>query len=107
MTQIAQTAVCNRHHPLDQQLCSWLLLCLDCLSSDELTMPLELIANMLGVRYEAVAEATGKQQTAGLIEYQCGHITVLDRLGLEARACECYAVVKREFSRLIPEVVIP
>jgi CRP-like cAMP-binding protein len=107
LTQMAQTAVCNRHHSLDQQLCRWLLLSLDRLPSNKLIMTQELIANMLGVRREGVTEAAGNVQKAGLIEYQRGHITVVDRAGLEARACECYAVVKREFDRLLPEVVIP
>ncbi len=106
LTQMAQTAVCNRHHSLDQQLCRWLLLSLDRLSSNELIMTQELIANMLGVRRESVTEAAGNLQRAGLIRYQRGHITVLDRAGLEARACECYAVVKKEFDRLLPEVSI-
>jgi CRP-like cAMP-binding protein len=104
LTQMAQTAVCNRHHSLDQQLCRWLLLSIDRLPSNELAMTQELIANMLGVRREGVTEAAGKLQKAGLIRYQRGHITVLDRAGLEARACECYAVVKKEFDRLLPEV---
>jgi CRP-like cAMP-binding protein len=104
LTQMAQTAVCNRHHSLDQQLCRWLLLSLDRLPSNELVMTQELIANMLGVRREGVTEAAGNVQKAGLIEYNRGRITVLDRAGLEARACECYAVVKKEFERLLPEV---
>ena len=103
LTQMAQTAVCNRHHSLDQQFCRWLLLSLDRLSSNELVMTQELIANMLGVRREGVTEAAGNVQRAGLIEYQRGRITVLDRAGLEARTCECYAVVKKEFDRLLPE----
>jgi CRP-like cAMP-binding protein len=106
LTQMAQTAVCNRHHSLDQQLCRWLLLSRDRLPSDELLMTQELIANMLGVRREGVTEAAGKLQTAGLIRYQRGHITVVDRAGLEARACECYAVVKREYDRLLPELSV-
>jgi CRP-like cAMP-binding protein len=106
LTQMAQTAVCNRHHSLDQQLCRWLLLSLDRLPSSELVMTQELIANMLGVRREGVTEAAGNLQKAGLIRYQRGHITALDRAGLEARACECYAVVKKEFDRLLPEVGI-
>ena len=103
LTQMAQTAVCNRHHTLDQQFCRWLLLSVDRLPSDELIMTQELIANMLGVRREGVTEAAGNVQKAGLIKYQRGHITVLDRPGLEARVCECYAVVKKEFSRLLPD----
>ncbi|WP_139556743.1 Crp/Fnr family transcriptional regulator [Methylotetracoccus oryzae] len=102
ITQMAQTAVCNRHHSLDQQLCRWLLLSLDRLSGDELVMTQELIANMLGVRREGVTEAAGKLQRAGLIEYRRGHIKVLNREGLEARVCECYQVVKAEFDRLLP-----
>jgi CRP-like cAMP-binding protein len=104
ITQMAQTAVCNRHHSVDQQLCRWLLLSLDRLASNELTMTQELIANMLGVRREGVTEAAGKLQSAGLIHYSRGRITVLDRPGLEARSCECYAVVKKEFDRLLPEI---
>ena len=100
ITQMAQTAVCNRHHALEQQLCRWLLLSLDRLPSNELTMTQELIANMLGVRREGVTEAAGKLQAAGLIHYSRGKITVLDRPKLEARVCECYAVVKRESDRL-------
>jgi CRP-like cAMP-binding protein len=102
LTQMAQTAVCNRHHSIDQQLCRWLLLSLDRLDSDELTMTQELIANMLGVRREGVTEAAGKLQQAGLIRYSRGHITVVDRPGLEERCCECYGVVKRESDRLLP-----
>ena len=102
LTQMAQTAVCNRHHSVDQQLCRWLLMSLDRLPSNELTMTQELIANMLGVRREGVTEAAGKLQRAGVIHYSRGHITVLDRLRLEQMACECYGVVKREFSRLLP-----
>jgi CRP-like cAMP-binding protein len=105
LTQMAQTAVCNRHHSLDQQLCRWLLLSLDRLRANTLTMTQELIANMLGVRREGVTEAAGNLQRAGLIDYHRGHITVLDRDGLEERACECYGVVKKEFDRLLPEVV--
>jgi CRP-like cAMP-binding protein len=104
LTQMAQTAVCNRHHSLDQQLCRWLLLSLDRLSSNELTMTQELIANMLGVRREGVTDAAGSLQRAGLIRYSRGRITVLDRPGLEARTCECYAVVKRESDRLLPDL---
>jgi CRP-like cAMP-binding protein len=102
MTQMAQTAVCNRHHSVDQQLCRWLLFSLDRLPGNELTMTQELIANMLGVRREGVTEAAGKLQKAGLIHYTRGHITVLDRPGLEARVCECYEVVRKEFDRLLP-----
>ena len=102
ITQMAQTAVCNRHHSVDQQLCRWLLLSLDRLDSLELTMTQELIANMLGVRREGVTEAAGKLQKAGLINYHRGHITVLNRPGLEKRVCECYQVVKTEFDRLLP-----
>jgi CRP-like cAMP-binding protein len=102
IAQMAQTAVCNRHHSLDQQLCRWLLLSLDRLASDDLTMTQELIANMLGVRRQGVAEAAGNLQKAGLIDYHRGHIRVLDRPRLEARVCECYAVVKHEYDRLLP-----
>jgi len=101
LTQMAQTAVCNRHHSLDQQLCRWLLLSLDRLRSNELVMTQELIANMLGVRREGVTEAARRLQNAGLIRYSRGRITVLDRAGIEARTCECYAVVKRESDRLL------
>jgi CRP-like cAMP-binding protein len=101
ITQMAQTAVCNRHHSVDQQLCRWLLLSLDRLPSNELTMTQELIANMLGVRREGVTEAAGKLQHAGLIHYSRGRITVLDRPGLEERVCECYQVVKTESDRLL------
>ena len=104
ITQMSQTAVCNRHHSVDQQLCRWLLLSLDRLASNELAMTQELIANMLGVRREGVTEAAGKLQDAGLIRYRRGRITVLDRPGLEARSCECYQVVKTEFDRLLPYV---
>ena len=104
ITQMAQTAVCNRHHVLDQQLCRWLLLSLDRLSGDELRMTQELIANMLGVRREGVTEAALKLQRDGLIRYSRGHITVLDRAGLEARTCECYEVVKKEYARLLPDL---
>jgi CRP-like cAMP-binding protein len=103
ITQMSQTAVCNRHHTLDQQFCRWLLLSLDRLPSNELIMTQELIANMLGVRREGVTEAALKVQKAGLIKYARGHITVLDRLGLEKRTCECYQVVKSEYDRLLPE----
>jgi CRP-like cAMP-binding protein len=102
ITQMAQTAVCNRHHTLDQQLCRWLLLSLDRLRSSELQMTQELIANMLGVRREGVTEAALRLQRRGLICYARGHISVLDRAGLEAGTCECYAVVKREYERLLP-----
>jgi CRP-like cAMP-binding protein len=105
LTQMAQTAVCNRHHTIDQQLCRWLLLSLDRLPSNELVMTQELIADMLGVRREGVTEAAGKLQGAGLIRYHRGRITVLDRSGLEARVCECYEVVRNEFHRLLPGVV--
>jgi CRP-like cAMP-binding protein len=104
ITQMAQTAVCNRHHSVDQQLCRWLLLSLDRLAANELSMTQELIANMLGVRREGVTEAAGKLQDAGLIKYSRGKISVLDRPGLEARSCECYQVVKTEFDRLLPYV---
>jgi CRP-like cAMP-binding protein len=103
ITQMAQTAVCNRHHSLDQQLCRWLLLSLDRLQSNQLVMTQELIANMLGVRREGVTEAAGQLHRAGLIRYQRGHITILDRAGLERRTCECYAVVKKEYDRLLPD----
>ena len=105
ITQMAQTAVCNRHHSLDQQLCRWLLLSLDRLQSNQLVMTQELIANMLGVRREGVTEAAGQLHKAGLIRYQRGHITILDRAGLERRTCECYAVVKKEYDRLLPDSV--
>ena len=102
ISQMTQTAVCNRHHSLDQQLCRWLLLSLDRLHGLELVMTQELIANMLGVRREGVTEAAGNLQDGGLIRYQRGRITVLDRAGLEQRTCECYAVVKQEYDRLLP-----
>ena len=102
LTQMAQTAVCNRHHSIDQQLCRWLLLSLDRLQSNQVVMTQELIANMLGVRREGVTEAAGHLHRAGLIDYQRGHITVLDRPALERRSCECYAVVKKEYDRLLP-----
>jgi len=101
ITQMAQTAACNRHHSVDQQLCRWLLLSLDRLHGSELIMTQELIANMLGVRREGVTEAAGNLQRAGLIHYKRGHITVLDRPGLEARVCECCQVVKKEYDRLL------
>src|SRR5688572_4569873 len=106
ITQMTQTAVCNRHHAVDQQLCRWLLLSLDRLPANELVMTQELIANMLGVRREGVTEAAGKLQAAGLIEYSRGKISVLDRKKLEARVCECYAVVKKEYDRLLPQPVL-
>jgi len=106
LTHMAQTSACYRHHSLDQQFCRWLLLSLDRLHSNELIMTQELIANMLGVRREGVTEAAGNIQKAGLINYRRGHITVIDRPGLEARVCECYAVVKKEFDRLLPEVAV-
>jgi len=102
ITQMSQTAVCNRHHSVEQQLCRWLLMSLDRLATNELTMTQELIANMLGVRREGVTESAGKLQKLGLIEYSRGHIKVLDRPALEAHACECYQVVKTEFERLLP-----
>jgi CRP-like cAMP-binding protein len=102
ITQMSQTAVCNRHHSLDQQLCRWLLLSLDRLQGSELKMTQELIANMLGVRREGVTESAFKLQKAGLIQYARGHIAVLDRKCLEKRSCECYAVVKKEYDRLLP-----
>jgi CRP-like cAMP-binding protein len=102
ITQMAQTAVCNRHHSLDQQLCRWLLLSLDRLPTPELVMTQELIANMLGVRREGVTEAAANLQRAGLISYRRGHITMLDRKGLEQRTCECYSVVQKEYQRLLP-----
>jgi len=104
ITQMAQTAVCNRHHTLDQQLCRWLLLSLDRLYGPELVMTQELIANMLGVRREGVTEAALKLQRAGLIRYARGHITAIDRPGIESRSCECYAVVKKEYDRLLPDL---
>jgi CRP-like cAMP-binding protein len=102
--QISQTAVCNRHHTIEQQLCRWLLLTLDRLNSQELTMTQELIASMLGVRREGITEAAGKLQNAGIIRYRRGHIMVLDRYGLETHVCECYSVVKKEFDRLFCDV---
>jgi len=105
ITQMSQTAVCNRHHSLDQQLCRWLLLSLDRLRGDELVMTQELISNMLGVRREGVTESALKLQKAGLISYARGRITVLDRVGIEKRSCECYAVVKKEYDRLLPDIV--
>jgi len=105
LTQMAQTAVCNRHHSLEQQLCRWLLLSLDRLASNHLLMTQELIANMLGVRREGVTEAAGRLQSAGIIEYRRGHITILNRAALEHKACECYHVVKMECDRLLPRAV--
>ena len=105
ITQMTQTAVCNRHHSLDQQLCRWLLLSMDRLMGTQLVMTQELIANMLGVRREGVTEAAGRLQKAGLISYTRGKIEVIDRAGLEARTCECYAVVKKEYDRLLPDLV--
>ncbi|MBU0590166.1 MAG: Crp/Fnr family transcriptional regulator [Gammaproteobacteria bacterium] len=104
ITQMTQTAVCNRHHDIEKQLCRWLLLSLDRLSSNSLTMTQELIANMLGVRREGVTEAAGKLQRAGLIHYSRGHIDVLDRPGLEQAVCECYGVVKQEYDRLLNDI---
>lgn len=104
LTQMAQTAACNRHHSVMQQLCRWLLLTLDRLPSSELVMTQELVASMLGVRREGITEAAGNLQRAGLISYRRGHISVLDRTGLEEHACECYAVVKKELLRLLSDV---
>ncbi|GGZ11470.1 Crp/Fnr family transcriptional regulator [Pseudoduganella plicata] len=104
LTQMAQTAVCNRHHTVEQQLCRWLLLTLDRLGAGELTMTQELISNMLGVRREGVTEAAGRLQGRGYISYRRGHITVIDRAGLEVDVCECYDVVKKEFGRLLSDV---
>jgi CRP-like cAMP-binding protein len=105
ITQMTQTAACNRHHSLDEQLCRWLLLSLDRLHGTHLVMTQELIANMLGVRREGVTEAAGRLQRAGLISYSRGKINVLDRSGLEQRSCECYAVVKKEYDRLLPDLI--
>lgn len=104
MTQVSQTAVCNRHHSVEQQLCRWLLLTLDRLPSNELTLTQELIASMIGVRREGITEAAGHLQQAEFIHYRRGHITVLDRSGLESRVCECYGVVKNEFNHLLSDV---
>ncbi|SDH75700.1 Crp/Fnr family transcriptional regulator [Nitrosomonas sp. Nm132] len=104
ITQMAQTAVCNRHHSIDQQLCRWLLLSMDRLPNNQLTMTQELIANMLGVRREGVTDAAGKLQELGVIAYNRGHITILDRPRLEQLSCECYAVVKKETDRLLPNI---
>lgn len=103
ITQICQTAVCNRHHTVEQQLCRWLLVTLDRVPSGELIMTQELVASMLGVRREGITEAAGKLQHAGYIRYRRGHISVLERSGLETRACECYAVVKKELARLLSD----
>lgn len=103
MTHVMQTAACNRHHSVEQQLCRWLLLTADRVPMRELIMTQELVASMLGVRREGITEAAGNLQRAGYIHYRRGHITVLDRLGLESQTCECYAVVKKEFHRLLPE----
>jgi CRP-like cAMP-binding protein len=103
ITQMVQTAACNRHHSLDQQLCRWLLLSLDRLEGTEMLMTQDLIANMLGVTREGATEGALKLQTAGLIDYTRGRIRVLDRRGLEKRSCECYAVVKKEYARLLPD----
>lgn len=105
ITQMTQTAVCNRHHSLDQQLCRWLLLSMDRLTGSHLVMTQELIANMLGVRREGVTEAAGRLQKAGLISYKRGKIDVIDRPGIEVRTCECYAVVKKEYDRLLPDLI--
>lgn len=104
MTQMAQIAACNRHHSVEQQLCRWLLMTLDRLPSNELVMTQELVAGMLGVRREGITEAAGKLQKAGFIQYRRGHITVLDRRGLEGHACECYAVLRKELLRLVSDV---
>jgi CRP-like cAMP-binding protein len=104
LTHMSQTAVCNRHHTVEQQLCRWLLLTLDRLGNKELTMTQELISNMLGVRREGVTEAAGRLQAHGYISYRRGHITVIDRVGLEHHVCECYDVVKKEFGRLLSDV---
>ena len=103
MTQISQTAVCNRHHSVEQQLCRWLLVTLDRIPNGELTMTQELVASMIGVRREGITEAAGRLQQDGYIRYRRGHISVLDRVGLEKRVCECYGVVKKEFSRLLTD----
>ena len=105
LTQVSQTAVCNRHHALLQQLCGWLLVTLDRMLTNELIMTQELVASMLGVRREGVTEAAGKLQEAGIIRYRRGHITVVERSGLESQVCECYEVVKKEFARLLPDVL--
>jgi len=105
LTQMAQTAVCNRHHSIERQLCRWLLLSFDRLPTNELIMTQELISNMLGVRREGITDAARKLQSVGLIEYHRGHITLLDRQGLEDNVCECYSVVKREYDRLLPDLI--
>ncbi len=107
ITQMAQTAICNRHHSVDQQLCRWLLLSIDRLPAPEIVMTQELIANMLGVRREGVTESAGKLQDAGVISYRRGHIKVLDRPRLEALSCECYEVVRVETARLLPQPITP
>jgi CRP-like cAMP-binding protein len=104
MTQMSQTAVCNRHHSVEQQLCRWLLVTLDRLPSDSIVMTQEMVAGMLGVRRESITEATGRLQQAGVVQVRRGHLTVLERAGLETRVCECYAVVKSEFGRLLADV---
>jgi CRP-like cAMP-binding protein len=104
MTQVTQTAVCNRHHSVEQQLCRWLLLTLDRVASRDLVMTQELVASMLGVRREGITEAAGRLKQAGVIGYRRGHISILERSGLESRACECYAVVRKELSRLLSDV---
>jgi CRP-like cAMP-binding protein len=104
MTQMTQTAVCNRHHTVEQQLCRWLLVTLDRIPSGQIVMTQELVASMLGVRREGVTDAAGRLQAAGVIRYRRGHISVLERGGLETRACECYEVVRREFARLLADV---
>jgi CRP-like cAMP-binding protein len=104
ITQMAQTSACNRHHALDQQLCRWLLLTLDRLHSSELVMTQELLSHILGVRRASISDTAGRLQKDGLIHYERGHISVLDRTGLEQRACECYAVVKKEYDRLLPDI---
>ena len=104
MTQMSQTAVCNRHHSVEQQLCRWLLVTLDRLPSDRIVMTQEMVAGMLGVRRESITEATGRLQQAGVVQVRRGHLTVLERAGLETRVCECYAVVKSEFGRLLADV---
>ena len=104
MTQMAQTAACNRHHSVEQQLCRWLLLTMDRMPEGEVVMTQELVASMLGVRRESVTDAAGRLQSSGYIRYRRGHISVLDRAGLEGRACECYSVVKKEIDRLLSDV---